>query len=297
MNIPIVFCMKCGNPRNSGEKICRFCGEPFPEAKNPLEDFSGQEDGSLASVNDADVMINQQDIILDNNENNFDSAEIPQSDNTTMADNEEVEGGCDMRDNGNQDVMTQETIGENVADGKDTVTALNDHVNIRISKKVLIAVCASVAGVLLICGIYLVCRQLWNNSPSDVVEEAYECIKKSDYDSFTEYLDLSNKNKSFVKEFAPKVAGAFGVDEDFDNIDVLNERIEDDTAVVKVRLNKKSGGTDELDVHLIKIDDKWKIKPLGDFDPGSLFNWGNMFGIGGDDTSDEDAFDFFNKLF
>ena len=63
MNIPIVFCMKCGNPRNSGEKICRFCGEPFPEAKNPLEDFSGQEDGSLASVNDADVMINQQDII------------------------------------------------------------------------------------------------------------------------------------------------------------------------------------------------------------------------------------------
>ena len=156
MNIPIVFCMKCGNPRNSGEKICRFCGEPFPEAKNPLEDFSGQEDGSLASVNDADVMINQQDIILDNNENNFDSAEIPQSDNTTMADNAEVEGGCDMRDNGNQDVMTQETIDENVADGKDAVTALNDHVNIRISKKVLIAVCASVAGVLLIFGIYLV---------------------------------------------------------------------------------------------------------------------------------------------
>ena len=277
MNIPIVFCMKCGNPRNSGEKICRFCGEPFPEAKNPLEDFSGKE-------------------ILDNNENNFDSAEIPQSDNTTMADNEEVEGGCDMRDNGNQDVMTQEPIGENVADGKDAVTALNDHVNIRISKKVLIAVCASVAGILLLFGIYLVCRQLWNNSPSDVVEEAYECIKKSDYDSFTEYLDLSNKNKSFVKEFAPKVAGAFGVDEDFDNIDVLDERIEDDTAVVKVRLNKKSGGTDELDVHLIKIDDKWKIKPLGDFDPGSLFNWGNMFGIGGG-TSDEDAFDFFNKLF
>ena len=78
---------------------------------------------------------------------------------------------------------------------------------------------------------------------------------------------------------------------------MLDERIEDDTAVVKVRLYKKSGSTDELDVHLIKIDDKWEIKPLGDFDPGSLFNWGKMFGIGGDDTSDEDAFDFFNKLF
>lgn len=297
MNIPIVFCMKCGNPRNSGEKICRFCGEPFPEAKNPLEDFSGQEDGSLASVNDTDVKINQQYINPENNESNIDSFDNTHSDNTTMADNEEVEGGCDMRDNGNQDVMTQETIGENVADGKDVVTALNDHVNIRISKKVLIAVCASVAGVLLIFGIYLVCRQFWNNSPSNVVEEAYECIKNSDYDSFVEYLDLSNKNKSFVKEFAPKVAGAFGVDEDFDNIDVLDERIEDDTAVVKVRLYKKSGSTDELDVHLIKIDEKWKIKPLGDFDPGSMFNWGNMFGIGGDDTSDEDAFDFFNKLF
>lgn len=296
MNIPIVFCMKCGNPRNSGEKICRFCGEPFPEAKNPLEEFSGQEDGSLASVNDTDVKINQQNINPENNESNMDSFDNTHSDKSTMLDNEEVEGGCDMSDNGYQDVMTQETIGENVADGKDAVTALNDHVNIRISKKVLIAVCASVAGVLLICGIFLVCRQLWKNSPSDVVEEAYECIKNSDYDSFTEYLDLSNKNKSFVKEFAPKVAGAFGVDEDFDNIDVLDERIEDDTAVVKVRLNKKSGGTDEQDVHLIKIDDKWKIKPLGDFDPGSLFNWGNMFGIGGG-TSDEDVFDFFNKLF
>ena len=45
MNIPLNFCQRCGNPRNPGEKICRFCGEPFPENKVKLDMLDQETDG------------------------------------------------------------------------------------------------------------------------------------------------------------------------------------------------------------------------------------------------------------
>lgn len=313
MNMPINICLKCGNPRNIGERICRFCGEAFPDApSSPLA-----ENNEVEVINDDMTKVNRVNV---NNENDssqdntmFHSGEttVPQDE---IAVNDEMQTELPTSNNLVVDSVNAAEVDEsdnpvqstNKEEEKERIPICpygldkkNDGKKYyRISKKALWIWLSVLLLVGLCVGGFFIYKHLKGDSPSDVVTRAFDCLKEKDYDGFCSYMDLSNKSKALMNDLCPKVMKWYG--DDIDHIEAKSEKInEDDTAEVGVTLYFKDGKNKDVDISLVKIKDKWKIKPFGDFDVGmdSLLGIGSLFGFDTENSLTENILNIFGKFF
>ncbi len=302
----LTFCINCGNPRNPGEKICRFCGNVFEEPKyilshnndDILNDNENPDNNSpVEIINDANmVAVDDDENILQNDSHD----EYSDIDCCIKAELTELPDDNSLKDNSNVDFNTY-----NIDDSSDSPNSQDFQTQkntsdkyYNISKKrfwvigsILLAIIISIIAVFL----YL---YLQKDTPSDVVNKAFNCLKENKYDEFCNYLDLSKKSKRLMNELCPKVMKLYG--DDIDHIEIVSENTnEDNTSEVIVSLLFKDGTTKQSEVSLVKIKDEWKIKPFGDFDFGldSLMGIGNLFGFDDDTTFKDNIIDIIGNIF
>jgi uncharacterized membrane protein YvbJ len=277
MNLSPNFCTKCGNPKNPGEKVCRFCGEPFGDTNNPLSD------DCQSSVEESQENPLFEDNTLDN---------IPCVDKFDLSNegkhDEGNSAGC-VSSNDNTFVEEQHNHKEYCS------TKTQDQPCFKVPKKWLYITIISLLVSALIIGVVYLFKM--SNSPSKIVRQAFEALKNNDVDSFCDFMNLSKDTKPYFKEISKKTMNFIG--DDFDEMEILDEAVEDNKAVVKTMLVYKNGDRKHMELHLTKIQDEWKIEPLGDFGFGldSLFEFGKQFGVGNSGSLKEDIFNIINDLF
>ena len=135
------------------------------------------------------------------------------------------------------------------------------------------------------------------SSPAATVERAFEALKKNDSEAFCAEFNLSSTTQPYVRDMAKKMMSFLGGN--FKDIEIVNEQTEDMKAVVTVNIIFDDNKTEQMDLHLVKIDDQWKIEPLGDLDFGldSLFELGKKFGFGSGGSLQDDIGNILNNLF
>ncbi len=298
MNIPLNFCAKCGNPRNPGERICRFCGEPFPENKpnpdffddNPVNDADENTDVADTSHTDQDDSASVQDTSNDNeavDQNNEETTSY------NIAETEKAEEPASAS-------LTEEAettkLDPSPSADSSSLDKKPESSYLKIPKKGLWVSIAVLLTIALAAGITLLILSN-RNSPSKVVKQAFEALKKNDSEAFCEQFNLSNTTKPYVKDMAKKMMSFLG--DGFKDIEILEETVEEQKAIVKVNLIFDDGKKEQMDFHLVKMDDEWKIEPLGDFGFGldSIFELGKKFGFGPGGTLQDDIGDILNNLF
>lgn len=277
MNLSPNFCTKCGNPKNPGEKVCRFCGEPFGDINNPL--FNDCQ----SSVEDSPENPLFEDNTLD---------DIQCVDNRdSLNDSQHDEGNSADCVSSNDNTFMEEQLNHKEYSSAKT----QGQPYFKIPKKWFYITIISLLVSALIIGVVYLLKT--SNSPSKIVKQAFEALKKNDVDSFCDFMNLSKDTKPYVKEISKKTLNFIG--DDFDEIEFLDETVEDNKAVVNTMLVYKNGDRKHLDLHLTKIQDEWKIEPLGDFGFGldSLFEFGRQFGVGNSGSLKEDIFNIINGLF
>lgn len=296
MNIPLNFCAKCGNPRNPGERICRFCGEPFPENK-PNPDFFNDDAGDDSVSED----IHENEVVDDSKNDTHVQMELPQvsDDETQQQEDETSYKNHDTAQDGSAENVGANTDSEKtevVSDNSSTASQKKDPSYVRIPKKGLWISLAVILAIAIGVGITLFILS-HRNSPSAVVKQAFEALKKNDSEAFCEHFNLSNTTKPYVKDLAKKTMSFFG--DDFRDVEIIEENVDDLKAVVKVNIIFDDNKKEQMDLHLVKIDDQWKIEPLGDFDFGldSIFEMGKKFGFGQGGSLKDDIDDLLNSLF
>lgn len=305
MNIPLNFCAKCGNPRNPGEKICRFCGEPFPENKPNLDIFGPEQD-----ANDSDSTVMSDD--KNNNEPELDAAETttpadsgkneasasPDGDPTVYshADNETEPAQQDcLTDDSEEQTSVDSSTSSGVAVPSGAPSSSKSSY-IKVPKKGLWITLGVLLAIAIGVGITLFVLSR-RNSPSATVEKAFEALKKNDSEGFCDQFNLSNTTQPYARDVVRKMMSFLSGN--FKDIEILDEKVEDQKAVVTVNIIFDDNKTEEMELHLVKIDDQWKIEPLGDMDFGldSLFELGKKFGFGSGGSLKDDIDDIFNNLF
>lgn len=290
MNIPLNFCAKCGNPKNPGERVCRFCGEPFPEAsaKDIFQDEPSEETAVDAASADAVAVQPGQTA-----EDKPTDGVISLGENQPAGSESEVTIPAQTAPHVNEETAEQTMVPQ--ADAPQPGSPAQATVAKKSRKGLWIALIA-VLVVALAVGVVLFVNA-HRNSPSATVTTALEAIQHNDSEAFCETLNLSNETRHYIKDMSRKVMSVMG--NDFKGFEILDEKVDGQKATVKVRMTHDNGKTDTMDLHLVKIDDAWKIEPLGDFGFGldSLFELGKQFGIGGGSSLQDDLEELLNGLF
>ena len=277
MNLSPNFCTKCGNPKNQGEKVCRFCGEPFEDTRNPIFD-DDQDEITESQSNPLLEYSTKENTQYDDNQN---SIKDNQHNENSLADS--------VSPNDNTFVEKQQKQNEYHSENS------QDYSYFKIPKKwFFVTIITLLTSALIVVAIYLIKT---SNSPSETVKQAFEALKNHDADTFCNHMNLSNDTKPYVKEICKKTINYIG--DDFKEIEIINETKEENKAVVKMMLVYSNGDKKSLDLHLSKIQDEWKIEPLGDWGLGldSLFEFGKQFGIGNSGSLEKDIFNIINGLF
>ena len=96
MNLSPNFCTKCGNPKNPGEKVCRFCGETFEDTRNPIFD-DGQDDITESQSNPLSEFrtkenkqcVDNQSSLNDNQRNEDESTDSVSSNDNTFVEKQQ----------------------------------------------------------------------------------------------------------------------------------------------------------------------------------------------------------------
>lgn len=309
MNIPLNFCQKCGNPRNPGEKICRFCGEPFPESKPNLDILEGEKDDidsvtshvneevtGIENVAETSADETQSDVTVGG------SPSEPISEATIYSDADSVSTShptSSSPEEKPEQTVTPADASVTVPQSEDsspTAPSASQKSYIKIPKKALWISLASILAITIGVGIMLYIMS-HRNSPSATVERAFEALKKNDSEAFCAEFNLSNTTQPYVRDMAKKMMSFLSGN--FKEIEIVEENVDDQKAVVTVDIIFDDNKTEQMDLHLVKIDDQWKIEPLGDMDFGldSLFELGRKFGFGSGGSLQDDIGNILNNLF
>ena len=129
------------------------------------------------------------------------------------------------------------------------------------------------------------------------MEWAFEALKKNDSEAFCAEFNLSSTTQPYVRDMAKKMMSFLGGN--FKDMEIVDEQTEGMKAVVRVNIIFDDNKTEQMDLHLVKINDQWKIEPLGDLDFGldSLFELGKKFGFGSGGSLQDDIGNILNNLF
>ena len=311
MNIPLNFCQRCGNPRNPGEKICRFCGEPFPENKVKLDMLDQETDNHDSATTTANE--NEEVTEIQSNtgtadlETQADTAPgtkpADQNEDATIYSQEGNDSESHPKSAGPEESTEQtakpaDPAGIPAPDEANSPAAppASKSSYIKIPKKGLWITLAVLLAIAVGVGITLYVLS-HRNSPSATVERAFEALKKNDSEAFCAEFNLSSTTQPYVRDMAKKMMSFLGGN--FKDIEIVDEQTEDMKAVVTVNIIFDDNKTEQMDLHLVKIDDQWKIEPLGDLDFGldSLFELGKKFGFGSGSSLQDDIGNILNNLF
>ena len=282
MNIPINFCTKCGNPKNAGERVCRFCGQPF------------YDDYKSLTLEDDDIDDKSEDTQMDDNQEVHQEKEMNQSETL-------LEEDCQSNIDSSDELTTQqqpENVHINVEQDNNGPEKINEHkpnywkIPKKMGKYIIIVAVAAVIA----CAALFLININKEDSPEIIVKKAFNELKYNNYDEFSSYLDVSEKSRALINKLLPLLMKFYG--ENIKDVEVVNQEINDDKAKVNIKLIFNNQEAQDISLDLVKIDGNWKIKPIGDVGAGldMLLGIGDMFGFDINDIG-ENIFDIFGHLF
>lgn len=104
------------------------------------------------------------------------------------------------------------------------------------------------------------------DSPKDVAIEATEAIFKGDSQKYLSYVIITDEARRMginegkvelgIREAKKKADMLGGVKK----VEILSEEINDDKALVRIRVHFKNGTSEDSGTRLRKVDNKWKIE-------------------------------------
>lgn len=259
MNIPLNFCTKCGNPKNAGERVCRFCGHPFYEDTDNNFNVDGNPEDDISDMTQVDdSKIKEQTV----------ASTKPQDDNQTEFVNPD---DCQVDEVTNPSVSHEDNL---IIEQQ---PATKEYV--KIPKKPIKYVAIALIAIIIAAAAFFIFNQVKEDSPEKIVKQAFTELKHNNYDEFCSYLDISQKSKTVINKVLPIVMKFYG--DNIKDVEIVNQEIDDDKAKVNLKLIFIDKNTQDLALDLVKIDGNWKIKPIGDIDAGldMLLGIGSMFGL------------------